>query len=170
MTSQTPLSLKKGLAFSLAVIVPRLLMHEGICRQVWVVPDYRKFRRSLPIAIQSPEAFHERHDVDLGWEHVPGVEINDFYGPGRNITINGDGFRGHDEYLGKKPSDQFRLVLLGDSFTLGYGVDDAETYSTHPGHAGIAFRPVQPAFLIAFSSTTFAREPRRPQTRLPLFH
>lgn len=48
------------------------------------------------------------------------------------------------------------------------GVDDAETYPAHPGRAGIASRPVQPAFLIAFSYTIFAREQRRPQARLPL--
>jgi hypothetical protein len=143
-------------------------MLQGICSLIWVGTDYRKFRRSLPIAIQSPEAFHTRHDVEIGWKYVPGIEINDFYGTGRNITVNCNGFRGHEEYFGKKPSDRFQLMLLGDSFTLGYGVDDAETYSAHPDRAGIASRPVQPAFLIAFSYTIFAREQRRPQTRLPL--
>ena len=119
------------LAFSLAVVVPGLLMLEGVCSLIWVGSDYTKFRESLPIAIESPEAFHARHDAEIGWEHIPGVQIKDFYGPGRNITINSDGFRGDEEYLGKKPPDRIRLVLLGDSFTLGYGVDDAQTYSAH---------------------------------------
>lgn len=131
MSSRTPLSWKKKLAFSLAIVIPGLLMLEGICSLIWVRSDYRTFRESLPIAIQSPEAFHARHDPEIGWEHIPGAHFKDFYGPGRNITINDDGFRGDEEYLGKKSADRFRLVLLGDSFTLGYGVDDAETYAAH---------------------------------------
>jgi len=59
MSSRTPLSRKKKLAFALAIVVPGLLMLEGICSLIWVGSDYTKFRESLPIAIESPEAFHD---------------------------------------------------------------------------------------------------------------
>ena len=60
--------------------------------------------------------------------HVPGTSLSEFYGPGRGLTINRDGFRGVEDYIGHKPKDRFRVVCLGDSFTLGYGVDDRDTF------------------------------------------
>jgi lysophospholipase L1-like esterase len=41
---------------------------------------------------------------------------------------NGDGFRGR-EYTKKRPAGMFRTVLIGDSFTMGSGVAENETYA-----------------------------------------
>ena len=45
------------------------------------------------------------------------------------FNTNSQGFRGNVEYLKKKPENIFRIIVLGDSVTLGHGVDDAETFS-----------------------------------------
>jgi lysophospholipase L1-like esterase len=46
------------------------------------------------------------------------------------ITLNKNGFRGPDFADQKSPSS-VRIVLMGDSCTLGWGVDDRNTYGFH---------------------------------------
>ncbi|MCX6709358.1 MAG: SGNH/GDSL hydrolase family protein, partial [Candidatus Woesearchaeota archaeon] len=43
-------------------------------------------------------------------------------------TVNSDGFRGRD-YSIEKPKGVYRIIVLGDSFTEGFGVNDNETFS-----------------------------------------
>ena len=43
------------------------------------------------------------------------------------ISINSRGYRG-DEFAAEK-DDTFRILVIGDSFTFGWGVDDHETYA-----------------------------------------
>jgi hypothetical protein len=43
-------------------------------------------------------------------------------------TVNSDGFRGRD-YPVDKMKDVYRIIILGDSFTFGAGVNDNETFS-----------------------------------------
>jgi len=45
-------------------------------------------------------------------------------------TINSGGFRGR-EYSVEKPEEVYRIVVLGDSFTFGLGLNDNETFSYH---------------------------------------
>lgn len=130
---------RKRLLFSSIAVVTFLAVLEGLCSFGWLVRDYHQFRDELPTAVQFREEFHTQHDPEIGWANVPGKTIPDFYGPGRAITINADGFRGLEDYVGHKPSDRFRLVCLGDSFTMGYGVGDRDTYPARleSMHSGI---------------------------------
>ncbi len=43
------------------------------------------------------------------------------------ININSKGFRSKWELENPKPKDEFRILLAGDSFTVGYRIDDAYT-------------------------------------------
>ena len=47
-----------------------------------------------------------------------------------NYSNNSQGFRGSREYGPKQPGS-FRLLLLGDSFTYGIGVNDDQTFACH---------------------------------------
>ncbi len=74
------------------------------------------------------EEAHCVYDPELGWANEKGARVEDLYGPGRSLTINAQGFRAREEYARAVPPGRFRVICLGDSFTLGYGVDDASTY------------------------------------------
>ena len=41
---------------------------------------------------------HTRFDPELGWAHVPGVRIDDLYGPGVWLQTNGQGFRAERDF------------------------------------------------------------------------
>ncbi len=73
------------------------------------------------------EVAHGVHDPELGWSHRPSFEAPDLYGPGLGLTTNARGFRGREEIDVAVPAGRYRVVCLGDSFTLGYGVGDAST-------------------------------------------
>jgi lysophospholipase L1-like esterase len=74
----------------------------------------------------------ESENPALNLELRPGVEqVFDGFGiciPATTIKINSYGFRDY-EYTVVKPSNTFRIVALGDSYTFGHGVELNETYS-----------------------------------------
>ena len=74
------------------------------------------------------ERTHTVHDTLLGWVNRPNARVQDLYGPGRTLTTNARGFRGPDEVAPAVPAGMRRVVCSGDSFTLGYGVADDETW------------------------------------------
>lgn len=74
------------------------------------------------------EASHATFDPELGWVNRPHVSIRDFYGPGKHITINSQGFRNDEDFDVKIPLGMRRVICSGDSFTLGYGVSNESTW------------------------------------------
>ncbi len=74
------------------------------------------------------ERRHTVYDAGLGWVNEPGFHDPDFYGPGRALSINAQGFRGRADVAPKPAPGRDRVVCSGDSFTLGYGVADADTW------------------------------------------
>lgn len=84
----------------------------------------------VPLELRPPlaERIHTRYDEELGWVNVPGRREDDMYGPGVALTINSQGFRGDRDFADRVPDGFVRIVCLGDSFTLGYGVGDDETW------------------------------------------
>jgi lysophospholipase L1-like esterase len=67
-------------------------------------------------------------DEKLGWRLKPnfegGAKTDEF---STEIKINSDGFRDY-EHSNSNNESTFRILGLGDSFTLGYGVELEETY------------------------------------------
>ena len=102
------------LALLLASMLVGLLMCEGAARLLFAAPPY---------PWREPQILYAA-DPELGFFHIPNQQgwIED----GR-VTINSIGFRGR-ELIEPKPANTFRVVVLGDSLTLGWGVQDDETY------------------------------------------
>ncbi len=109
----------------LMVAVPLLLLAalEGLCSLCLFVID-------IPNHGQRPmaERHHTEYDAELGWIHRPSVTLEDLYGPGRTLTVNSQRVRAKRDYATQIPAGKGRIVCSGDSFTLGYGVDDEEAW------------------------------------------
>ena len=74
------------------------------------------------------ERLYMRYDPDLGWSSVPDTRLEDFYGPGRSLTINGQAVRAKRTYAPQPPAGKQRALCAGDAYTLGTGVDDDITW------------------------------------------
>ena len=71
-------------------------------------------------------AFDDYHP-SRGWTLRPGLRGVQAF-PGKKLSSNTHGLRGAREYAYDRPSGIARVVVLGDSFTFGEDVDDAETW------------------------------------------
>jgi len=109
----------KRLGFTVVAAVLGLLLIEGASRVALFAIDRRD---------ELTERKHTKYDAELGWVNVPSTHVPDLYGPGRSLTINAQGFRGTREYAKTPPPGVTRILCSGDSFTLGWGVDDADTW------------------------------------------
>jgi hypothetical protein len=70
------------------------------------------------------ERLHTRYDPELGWVGRSNVFAPDLYGPGVYLRTNAQGFRNNRDIPREAPPDRLRAICSGDSFTLGYGVDN----------------------------------------------
>jgi lysophospholipase L1-like esterase len=70
-----------------------------------------------------------RYDPLLGWAHLPGQEgVLESPQFRISVRINGQGLR-DPEHTYERPSGVRRILLLGDSFAWGYGVEADERFS-----------------------------------------
>lgn len=77
-----------------------------------------------PIAERS----HTEYDPDLGWVNLPNVNLPHLYGPGLALRTNSQRLRADADYEIRIPADRVRIICSGDSFTLGYGVGNENTW------------------------------------------
>jgi lysophospholipase L1-like esterase len=73
-------------------------------------------------------AVQYRYVPELGWVHQPNQLAKTVGGWG--VRINSGGLRG-PEYQIAKPPGTLRVLLVGDSFTFGYGVAEDSTYGRY---------------------------------------
>ena len=96
------------------------IIGEGISRIAF------KYTTAGPTAVNL-EIFEE-NDTYV-WGHHPGaLDYNGYGNPTPEVRINKLGFR-DDEILKNKPSNTKRVLVLGDSFTFGMGVNHSEIYT-----------------------------------------
>lgn len=122
-----------NLLLSLVVMLVVLLLIEGFSSLLMAV-------RSARHDLYMREEAHAQYDPDLGWRHKPSARIEQMYGPEAPFTTNAAGFRAQEEYSPAVPQGRYRVIALGDSFTMGFGVGDATSY---PAQMQSACAPLQ---------------------------
>ena len=103
-----------------------LLLIEGASSVIVVVDDLGRDDRPRPLEMR-----HSQYDTLLGWANLRNVTIPDMYGPGVYLHLNGQGFRSNHDVAAEVGPGRLRVICSGDSFTLGYGVDDDHTWCEH---------------------------------------
>lgn len=71
------------------------------------------------------EEIHTEYDPLLGWINKKNIFLPNMYGPGIFLSTNEDRFR---KTTTNPNSKSLVTICTGDSFTLGYGVDDKHTW------------------------------------------
>jgi hypothetical protein len=117
-------SLARRLLLAALAVAVFLVLSEGVLSWLNAFLKARERVTERP----PPEAQIAQHDAELGWTNVPGKQVRNLYGAGRDFTANAQGFRAREEYGASVPPGRCRAVFAGDSFTMGFGVGDADTY------------------------------------------
>ena len=104
-----------------------LLMTALACMTIWIVG--MGIKNSMPLYVQEPgyELTGHRYLYDnlYGWKNIPGWQATTINQP---LSINSKGLRDR-EYPYLKPPGTKRILVLGDSYTWGYGVANEEIYT-----------------------------------------
>ena len=106
----------KKFALIAALGAAMLCFIEGFCSVISVF--------SRPVA----EPAHTRYDEQLGWINQPNLSVPNLYGPGIWFKTNSRSTRNEQEFSASVPRGKIRVICSGDSFTLGYGVNNDEAW------------------------------------------
>ena len=118
---RTTLKFVTFIIFNIITIAVILLLIEGVSSFVLF---FQAMAGTPPVA----ERTHTQYDPELGWVNKPDVYIENMYGPGLHLETNAQGFRNTEDFTATSPSNKVRIICSGDSFTLGYGVDNDHTW------------------------------------------
>ncbi|MBY0493685.1 MAG: hypothetical protein K2Y23_05680 [Cyanobacteria bacterium] len=111
----------KLVVINLVVLAGLLSLAEGAAS---FASFYRHYARGSDLA----ERRHTEYDPLLGYVNLPHANVPNMYGAGRSLTTNGQRFRNDHDFTPGVPAGRVRVICSGDSFTIGYGVGDADPW------------------------------------------
>ena len=76
----------------------------------------------------NPAHLYAQYDELLGWVNIPNVDIPNMYGEGIYFRTNSQSFRNNEDFSINIPSNKIRIICSGDSFTMGWGVSNDQTW------------------------------------------
>lgn len=88
-----------------------------------------QIRRTVGVS----EQYHSQYDETLGWVSKPNVNLPNLYGPGVYLRTNAQAFRADHDFTRAVPPGKTRIVCSGDSFTLGFGVNNDQAWCQRLG-------------------------------------
>ncbi len=103
--------------YNFAATLVLLLVFEGIASIAYNFRDAFASKRWV-------EHLYTEYDRELGWVNLPNVYLANLYGPGKYLRTNSQRFRNNTDFTRSVPPGKTRIICSGDSFTLGYGVDN----------------------------------------------
>ncbi len=106
---------------NLAVLIALIAIVEGASSLMFVGARLLQNRTTA-------ERAHTEYDAELGWINLPRHHVADMYGPGVSLTTNSQRYRNRRDFGETVPPGKVRIICSGDSFTLGYGVADDQTW------------------------------------------
>jgi hypothetical protein len=109
------------LLFNIIFVCVAFMLIEGLSS---LILFYQATRQTRVLA----ERLHTEYDAELGWVSSPNIYVENMYGPGVYLKTNGQSFRNEADFSVEIPAGQVRAICSGDSFTLGYGVDNTQTW------------------------------------------
>ena len=115
------MSRKRKACFAVVAIALGLLLLEGLA-SVAVVANKMRTQRRLA------ERLHTEYDAQLGWINKSDFQGRDLYGKSLHLHTNAQRFRATEPTSEQVSPGRVRVVCTGDSFTLGYGVADGDTW------------------------------------------
>lgn len=110
----------KILLINVVVLVVLFALLEGGASLLFIANQIRR--------TPSAEASYSRYDETLGWVARPNVSVPDMYGPGIYLRTNSQSFRNDRDFTKAVPSGKIRIICSGDSFTLGFGVNNEQAW------------------------------------------
>ena len=110
----------KVLLINVVVLVALFALLEGGASLLFIANQIR--------LTPSAEASYSRYDETLGWLARPNVTFPDMYGPGVYLRTNSQSFRNDHDFTKTVPPGKARIICSGDSFTLGFGVNNDQTW------------------------------------------
>ena len=105
----------------LAIAAFLLVLMEGVAGYAYVARRISSYRN---VWVQG----NVRYDSDLGWANIPNVYLPNLFGPGVYFRSNSQGFRNDADFSPEIPHGKFRIICSGDSFTMGSGVNNDQTW------------------------------------------
>lgn len=114
----------KIVIINLVVVVLLLALLEGFASILLSAREAAKYHSREFVA----ESVHTRFDPLLGWINLPDIRIENMYGTGAYLATNTQGFRNEVDIPAETTLGTRRVLCLGDSFTMGYGVSNIETW------------------------------------------
>ena len=128
MSHETTQVRSRRRTYFVQLVIVNVAVFGGLMVFVEGLASYTLFAQRLLAARPLAERRHTEYDPELGWVNTPNTHIEDMYGAGISLNINGQRFRSDHDFGEAVPPGKLRAVCSGDSFTLGYGVDDRHTW------------------------------------------
>lgn len=122
--------MKQGVTTAIIIIISTLLSLTVIVAlfEAYLDHEYEVWRSNFSAQGDWQEGLTTvSENPKLKWEYKPNSEGR--YAPGQpKVKTNKYGFRSHDSDSIAKPDDLYRIAFIGDSVTMGHGVDGESTF------------------------------------------
>ncbi|NEQ38463.1 MAG: hypothetical protein F6K40_20205 [Okeania sp. SIO3I5] len=111
----------KIVSINLILIVAILSFVEGLSSILLMFYRISKIQRN-------PAHLYAQYDEFLGWVNIPDVNIPNMYGEGIYFRTNSQSLRNNQDFTINIPPNKVRIICSGDSFTMGLGVSNDQTW------------------------------------------